>query len=655
MGCTDSPLPEPLLRNPEVNCLVSNGHNEPYNDNLCLFRAIAIHLCGSVDVEPNATKIFHSFVTANGCDPESFTGVSFDQIPIIEELIKQNIFIYDFDIEDGELIGELVRRSVERYDENIKLLRYNNHICYVNDINKFFKKFRCPSCDVFFNHSGHFKRHLKTCKERVKNVYPRGVYSLRETLFEKLDNFSIAYPEDYTLYNNLAVFDFEAICVHSVDISNTATTSWIGTHVPVSVSISSNLLKEPIFLCEKDPNRLIISFVAQLETLSAKNKADLRPKFLEVEAEIETRLSDISSRLEIISESQLENSIKAEDSNASKKFLRYQQKQLLDLQCHFNNYVDTLPVFGLNSGKYDLNLIKSYLIPHLFNDKAITPTVIKKTNQFISFKFGDIQFLDIVNFLGGATTLDSFLKIYQSKETKGYFPYEWFDSPSKLDCNHLPPYDSFFSKLKNLNPLEKDFTQFKKLIQSGKEQSVVLREMGLKEKPRTGIENYALLEDLWKMEKMKTFRDFLRWYNNKDVVPTLKAMVKMMEFYHGQKVDMLKLGCTLPNLANICLHKSMDRKFYPFIEADKDLHEKIRSEMTGGPSIVFTRKAVVDKTFIRRSNNVCKTIVGIDASQLYPFSMCQAMPTGLYTRWEFETNLQSSKLVKTKSGSLRTW
>ena len=112
MGCTDSPLPEPLLRNPEVNCLLSNGHDEPYNDNLFFFRAIAIHLFGSVDVELQAIKIFHNFVTASGCDPESFTGVSFDQIPIIEEQIKQNIFIYDFDIEDGEIIGELVRRSV---------------------------------------------------------------------------------------------------------------------------------------------------------------------------------------------------------------------------------------------------------------------------------------------------------------------------------------------------------------------------------------------------------------------------------------------------------------------------------------------------------------------------------------------------------------
>ena len=181
-----------------------------------------------------------------------------------------------------------------------------------------------------------------------------------------------------------------------------------------------------------------------------------------------------------------------------------------------------------------------------------------------------------MNFLAGATSLDSFLKAYKSEEAKGYFPYEWFDSFTKFDCNYLPPYDSFFSKLKNLNPLEKDFSQFKKMMESGKEELDVLRELGLKEKALSGKENYALLEKLWKMEKITTFRDFLRWYNNKDVVPTLQAMKKMMKFYHDQKIVMLMLGCRLPNLANICLHKSTDRKFYPFIEADKDLHEKIR-------------------------------------------------------------------------------
>ena len=111
MGCTDSPLPEPVLGTLRlIVSFFSNGHDEPYNDYLWLLSAIAIHLFRSVDVETNATKIFHHFVTASGCDPENFAGVSLDQIPLIEKIIKQNIFIYDFDIEDGEIIGELVRR-----------------------------------------------------------------------------------------------------------------------------------------------------------------------------------------------------------------------------------------------------------------------------------------------------------------------------------------------------------------------------------------------------------------------------------------------------------------------------------------------------------------------------------------------------------------
>ena len=90
----------------------------------------------------------------------------------------------------------------------------------------------------------------------------------------------------------------------------------------------------------------------------------------------------------------------------------------------------------------------------------------------------------------------------------------------------------------------------------------------------------------------------------------------MIEFYHNKGNDMLELGCTLPNLANYCLHKSTDSKFYPFRESDKDLLEKIREDMVRGPSIVLTRKAVVDETFIRKSSNLFKSNVGIDASQL---------------------------------------
>ena len=112
---------------------------------------------------------------------------------------------------------------------------------------------------------------------------------------------------------------------------------------------------------------------------------------------------------------------------------------------------------------------------------------------------------------------------------------------------------------------------------------------------------------------------------------------------------MLKLGCTLPYLTNICLHKSTSAKLYPFTETDKDLFQKIQEDMVGGPSIVFTRKVVVDETFIRNSGNICKSIVGIEASQFYPYSMCQPMPTGLYTRWEYDAESNRFKPQQNKS------
>ena len=152
---------------------------------------------------------------------------------------------------------------------------------------------------------------------------------------------------------------------------------------------------------------------------------------------------------------------------------------------------------------------------------------------------------------------------------------------------------------------------------------------------------------------MHFFSDFLKWYYNKDVVPTLEAMQKVIEFYQNKGIDMLKFGCTLPNLAITCLLKSTDSKFCPLTESDKDLLAKRREDMVGGPSIVFTRKAVVDETFIRKSSNLCKSIVSIDASQLFPYSMCQPMPTGLYTPWEYNSETRRFKAHQNKSRSFK--
>ena len=91
--------------------------------------------------------------------------------------------------------------------------------------------------------------------------------------------------------------------------------------------------------------------------------------------------------------------------------------------------------------------MKSYLLPLFVHERGIEPIVVKKAKQFVSFKFGEVQLLDILNFLEGATSLDCFLKASKMSETKRYFPYQWFDDPEKLNKAQLPPYELFFCKL----------------------------------------------------------------------------------------------------------------------------------------------------------------------------------------------------------------
>ena len=258
------------------------------------------------------------------------------------------------------------------------------------------------------------------------------MYEFRKTLFEKLEGFNIPVSEDNKLFNNLAVFDFESIFVPTEELKETQTTTWFGKHVPISVSISSNLIDEPIFLYNKDPQNLIIDFVSNLDMLAEKSKLEMRTKFQDIERAVNERMKKIFDQLNERGKFFLSNKFEYEDeciedseeADMSTQFLRIQKNQLIDLKQHLERYINTLPVFVFNSDRYDLNLIKSYLIPYFIRDKEKETSVIKKANDFISFKFGDVQFLDIMKFLGGATTLDSFLKANKASETKGFFPYE---------------------------------------------------------------------------------------------------------------------------------------------------------------------------------------------------------------------------------------
>ena len=281
----------------QVNCLLSNKDKEPYKCHLCLFRALAIYMNGHNDLDSHTSIYLTEFVSKSGYDPKGFRGVSVEELHVVEEIVQRNTFIYDFDIQEGEYEGDLARRGIERFDKTVKLLRFNNHIIHTNDIDYFFKCFRCPSCDTFFKRSEFLNKHLLRCKDRVKHFDPKNVYELRKTLFETLEGFSLPVSEDNKLFNNLAIFDFESICVPTEELKETQTTAWIGKHVPNSVSISSNLIDEPIFLYNKDPQNLIIDFVSKLEMLAEKSKLEMRTKFQDIEVAVKEKMKKIFDQL----------------------------------------------------------------------------------------------------------------------------------------------------------------------------------------------------------------------------------------------------------------------------------------------------------------------------------------------------------------------
>ena len=124
-----------------------------------------------------------------------------------------------------------------------------------------------------------------------------GTYIKSVKLFDKLDFFSIKYTSEQKLFKILAIFDFVSSCVPEKTFRDTSTTTWIGKHVPISVSISSNLVKEPIFLCNSDPHDLVSSFFGAPKNSASQSKAKMKNLYLDIKTTKKDKLGSIWEKL----------------------------------------------------------------------------------------------------------------------------------------------------------------------------------------------------------------------------------------------------------------------------------------------------------------------------------------------------------------------
>ena len=155
---------------------------------------------------------------------------------------------------------------------------------------------------------------------------------------------------------------------------------------------------------------------------------------------------------------------------------------------HILQWINQVPVVGFNSGHYDLKLIRKYFVPLMAQDSGVYAA--EKNGRIMFINTPKFRFLDVMNYLAPGITNDRWVKTYGATLAKSWLPYEWFDSADKLDYLGLPPYLAWYSLLKGgyvLSPKE-----------------------------------YEGCQRIFQERGMRTFGDWLEYYNNLDVAPSLR-------------------------------------------------------------------------------------------------------------------------------------
>ncbi len=330
-------------------------------------------------------------------------------------------------------------------------------------------------------------------------------------------------------------------------------------------------------------------------------------------------------------------------SNMNERVTKIYKNKLLSLERDLHAYCQELPVVAFNSQRYDLCIIKDKLAKHLDLPKT-QKFVAKRNSAYSCISTSKYKFLDVSNFLAPGYSYDEFLKAYDVDVRKSYFCYEFFDDPSKLDLTELPEYKHFYSNLKECNVLEDEYNQYTKLRQQLKSEEKALKAMKLTSPPKTGPEKYAELQQIWQDKNMKSFKDYLEFYNAADVKGFVLAVEKMLEFYFELEIDLFKTCQSSPGAARSLMFKDLGQTYFSlFSKKNADLYHVLKANCTGGPSIVYHRYHEADKTFIKNSKKVCKKILGWDCNALYLYCISQIMPSGYMIVRKAENNFRVEK------------
>ena len=460
------------------------------------------------------------------------------------------------------------------------------------------------------------QRYAKTI-ELEKKMKEQGFKIVSVWECEKPELKKKRFCKKFRPYPYFIVYDFEAIC-QKINEKQTDELEITAKHIPVSVAINDNLTKKPSFIVEEDPKELNKKFVVEL-----------LKRARQIEEKVESANYVLGVRRKMNADDKGDQYGGYLINEASVKLSKETAKSYV-------NWVKQVPVFGFNSGRYDINMIKEYFVENLTSLSDVN--VAKKENSYMFLSTPNFKFLDIKNFLAPGLSYDAWCRAYGCELQKLAFPYEWFDSFEKLNHIGTVKYEEFYSSLKG---------------------GITISQ-----------EEYQNFCDEFRKRGCVTMKDWLKEYNLADVEPFIEALEKTREQYYPDEIDLLKDAVSIPGISmTYVLNKAlkMKKKSDPDLFAPGDpckcecssddcqkkgcekckeirdncrictkneAYEILTKGMVGGPSIVFCRHAEAGVSKIRshiyreEDAKICRSVQGLDANSLYLFCSGQEMPCG---------------------------
>ena len=606
-----------------------------------------------------------------------------------------------------DISASLIRRSHRHYACTLYLNLYENHFSYIKDLARYSKSFCCSRCGKYWKKGFRLNRHEKTCDGKVHLKYPGGAYHVPKTIFEELEDEGIIVPEEARYFPYRATFDFECFFdkEKAQELKNTEKLNWESAHVPLSVSVCSNVpgYQAPkCFVSNGDPNVFITEFMQYLTKISLKSSSILREQFAPVfealkqvpnrDDSTEDRLAQILVDIqegsqqaeseegedndEELSDNERDIDLMASDDDDDEEEIEPENEEdrafLNDevtendpsFYRRLNVELDTERRQERRQQRDELAQYEDVLFgQEQTSDNKVLTKLAEKLNAYL-------QELPVLGFNSGKYDLNAVKEFV--------FPYLIESQPIKftvkrnsnhmclktnslkfLDIsNYVAPgfsYDQFLrayecEQTKGFFPYE-----WIDSLDKLEETSLPSHEAFYSSLKNQNIteEEYEYCQQVWEENEMSTFQEFLIWYNNLDVVPFLEAVEKMSQFWQERKIDMFKDGISVPGLTLKYLFSYLSPQTYfsLFDQANSDLYHLIKDNNTGGPSIIFHRYHEAGKTKIREAEEgeaakLCEKIVGYDANALYLWAIMQNMPTGSYTRRLAENEFKPKSSVR---------